>query len=425
MSEWKKVKFFSLFSEPTKNGIYKTKEFHGKGAKIINMGEVFAYSFLGNQEMNRVDINDKERASFLVKNGDLLFARRSLIESGAGKCSIVTNIEEETTFESSIIRVRLNEKVAMPLYYMYWMRSLAGRTAVNGIVNGVNVKGIRATDLQNIEVDCPPLHIQQRIATILSRYDTLIENYQKQIKLLEEAAQRLYKECFVDLRFPGHENSKIVDGVPEGWEKKMVGDLLCMHMNGGWGKDSSTGSNVIQAPVIRGTDIDKIKGGFFDDLPIRFHTEKDIYNKHLEVNDIILELSNGNINNVGRTLRIDDNLLKQYGKHVICASFCKFLRPIDYRISIILFSEFQDMQNGSRMQKFKKNGANGINNFDFQEFLKHVVIVPPVSFTIKELEIIQKSISDYRVQIRLLIEARDRLLPKLMNGEISAIGEMA
>jgi len=196
-------------------------------------------------------------------------------------------------------------------------------------------------------------------------------------------------------------------------------------MNGGWGKDSSTGLNVIQAPVIRGTDIDKIKGGFFDDLPIRFHTEKDIYNKHLEVNDIILELSNGNINNVGRTLRIDDNLLKQYGKHVICASFCKFLRPIDYRISIILFSEFQDMQNGSRMQKFKKNGANGINNFDFQEFLKHVVIVPPVSFTIKELEIIQKSISDYRVQIRLLTEARDRLLSKLMNSEISAIGEMA
>ena len=68
--------------------------------------------------------------------------------------------------------------------------------------------------------------IQKRIGAILSRYDSLIENYQKQIKLLEEAAQRLYKEWFVDLRFPGYENTKIVDGVPEGWEKKKVGDLL-------------------------------------------------------------------------------------------------------------------------------------------------------------------------------------------------------
>ena len=67
--------------------------------------------------------------------------------------------------------------------------------------------------------------IQKRIGAILSRYDSLIENYQKQIKLLEEAAQRLYKEWFIDLRFPGHENTKIVDGVPEGWEKKLVSSL--------------------------------------------------------------------------------------------------------------------------------------------------------------------------------------------------------
>ena len=70
------------------------------------------------------------------------------------------------------------------------------------------------------------INIQKRIGVILSRYDSLIENYQKQIKLLEEAAQRLYKEWFVDLHFPGHENTKIVDGVPEGWEKKNLVDLV-------------------------------------------------------------------------------------------------------------------------------------------------------------------------------------------------------
>ena len=87
-------------------------------------------------------------------------------------------------------------------------------------------------DLLNMEVELPPTKIQHRIATILSRYDSLIENYQKQIKLLEEAAQRLYKEWFVDLRFPGHDNTMIVDGVPEGWEKKKISDV-CETVGGG------------------------------------------------------------------------------------------------------------------------------------------------------------------------------------------------
>ena len=88
---------------------------------------------------------------------------------------------------------------------------------------------------------------QRRIAEILSRYDSLIENYQKQIKLLEESAQRLYKEWFVDLRFPGHENTKIVDGVPEGWSymkikdryKTVLGGTPSRSINNYWGGDIS------------------------------------------------------------------------------------------------------------------------------------------------------------------------------------------
>ena len=92
--------------------------------------------------------------------------------------------------------------------------------------------------LSTIKFPCPPLEVQNRIATILSRYDSLIENYQKQIKLLEEAAQRLYKEWFVDLRFPGHENTKIVDGVPEGWERKRLNNLV--NLQSGYAFKSST-----------------------------------------------------------------------------------------------------------------------------------------------------------------------------------------
>ena len=85
---------------------------------------------------------------------------------------------------------------------------------------------MNAAIIKSMEIKLPPLKTQRYIADILSSYDNLIENNQKQIKLLEEATQRLYKEWFVDLRFPGHENTKIVDGLPEGWQYEKLGDLV-------------------------------------------------------------------------------------------------------------------------------------------------------------------------------------------------------
>lgn len=79
--------------------------------------------------------------------------------------------------------------------------------------------------IKNLEISLPPLSTQKRIADILSAYDNLIENNQKQIKLLEEAAQRLYKQWFIDLKFPGHETTPIVNGLPEGWKKEKLVDL--------------------------------------------------------------------------------------------------------------------------------------------------------------------------------------------------------
>ncbi len=92
--------------------------------------------------------------------------------------------------------------------------------------NGGAQPNLNAGLIKNLEISLPPLTTQKRIADILSAYDNLIENNQKQIKLLEEAAQRLYKQWFIDLRFPGHETTKIVDGLPEGWRKEIVGNLI-------------------------------------------------------------------------------------------------------------------------------------------------------------------------------------------------------
>ena len=92
--------------------------------------------------------------------------------------------------------------------------------------NGATVAHVNLPTIRNLAIDLSDISIQNKIADTLSRYDSLIENYQKQIKLLEEAAQRLYKEWFVDLRFPGYENTPVVDGVPEGWEKKKLINIV-------------------------------------------------------------------------------------------------------------------------------------------------------------------------------------------------------
>ena len=111
-------------------------------------------------------------------------------------------------------------------FLYYWFQSYEGRKKFEALAKGTAQKAVPISGIKTLEIELPSLKSQKRIADILSAYDDLIENNQKQIKLLEEAAQRLYKEWFVDLRFPGHENTKIVDGVPEGWNWCKLEDAI-------------------------------------------------------------------------------------------------------------------------------------------------------------------------------------------------------
>jgi len=198
----------------------------------VNMGELFAYDFVGQQDMKRVELNEKELVRDTLKDGDILFGRRSLVESGAGKSSIVKNLNEPTTYESSVIRLRLNKKHSNPYFYYYWLLSPSGKGAIASIVTGANVKGIKSSDLKNIVVPTPTLPTQNKIVGILSAYDDLIENNLKRIKLLEEMAQITYEEWFVRLRFPGYESIPInpETGLPEGWSKTRLGEMCTLTM---------------------------------------------------------------------------------------------------------------------------------------------------------------------------------------------------
>lgn len=222
---WSEKVFEDLYSVPSRNGVYKPKDAHGTGTKIVNMGELFGNEFVGNQEMSRLLMSEEELTRSGLEEADLLFGRRSLIEAGAGKCSIVRDLSEPTTFESSIIRVRLNRSICNPLFYYYWFKSPAGRGKMRSIVTGTNVKGIRGSDLGKLRVIFPNKDQQSQIVASIAPYDDLIKNNKRRIALLEESAQMLYREWFVHFRFPGHEHIKIVDGIPEGWTKRPLVEL--------------------------------------------------------------------------------------------------------------------------------------------------------------------------------------------------------
>ena len=221
---WDSIRFGNLYSEDSRNGLTKPSKVRGSGYKMINMGELFANDRIYDIPMELVPLKDSEKKNAKVEKGDLLFARQSLVLEGAGKCCIVMDVSSLTVFESHLIRVRLDKTKANPLFYYYYFKSPF--SPVSTIVSQCAQAGIRGSDLQELDVSFPPLPVQDRIASILTKYDELIENNQKQIKLLKEAAQRIYKEWFVDLRFPGHENTEILDGIPAGWRIEEVGKLI-------------------------------------------------------------------------------------------------------------------------------------------------------------------------------------------------------
>lgn len=181
--------------------------------------------------MNQLDFSDtmfvpKEYYQSLdekrkVRKGDVLY-------SVVGSFGIPVLIKEERpfVFQRHIAILRPKEDIVDSGFLFYTMLSRDFYAKADAVAIGAAQRTVSLGSLRNIKIDVPSLESQKYIADILSAYDDLIENNQKQIKLLEEAAQRLYKEWFVDLRFPGHENTEIVDGVPEGWIKEEIGKII-------------------------------------------------------------------------------------------------------------------------------------------------------------------------------------------------------
>ena len=243
---WSETPFSSVLSSPVRNGIYKTKEFHGSGVKIVNMGELFANPRLGAIPMRRVNLSKSEQRRFSVQAGDLIFARRSLVAEGAGRCCVILETDELTAFESSIIRARPDPTISDSLFLYYYFNSPQGLHSLDTIRRQVAVAGITGTDLSQLPVPLPALPEQRAIANILGTLDDKIELNRRMNQTLEAMASAIFQDWFVDFgpvraKLEGQEPylpselwdlfpDELVDSelgeIPEGWEVGELGEII-------------------------------------------------------------------------------------------------------------------------------------------------------------------------------------------------------
>lgn len=175
-------------------------------------------AFVPEEYYNRLDAKRK------VAAGDILY-------SVVGSFGIPVLIQKQTplVFQRHIAILKPNETIVDPRFLYYTMLSREFYAKADAVAIGAAQRTISLSALRNIKISLPELSVQYKIAETLSAYDNLIENNQKQIKLLEEAAQRLYQEWFVDLHFPGYEDTQVVDGVPEGWHIGTIQEIVEYH----------------------------------------------------------------------------------------------------------------------------------------------------------------------------------------------------
>ena len=407
MSEWKCYKLNEISS--LSNGINFDKSAYTSGVKLIGVSDFKNRIHPDYDSLQEVDSKVVKSGDYLEK-GDIVFVRSNGNKELVGRCMIIDR-DIPVTYSGFCIKLHLKDKKRFdPVFFNYLFKTRQFKKSMTGTAVGANIQNLSQSRLGSCEVSVPDIETQKRIAIILSRYDSLIENHQKQIKLLEEAAQRLYKEWFVDLHFPGHENTNIVDGVPEGWEKKKLCELFSFVR----GKSYTSKELSDEGTIMVNLKNIQSFGGYKSDVEKHFiGTFKE--EQTLMKGDLIMGVTDMTQERrlVGSVALIPD--FKE------TATFSMdLIKLISFKLPNIYLYCAMRYGDVSRQIAPLANGVNvlhlkpeAISNIEMV-VASDSIIEKFVSYTSKTIE----SILSLQSQLRLLTEARDRLLPKLMSGEI-------
>jgi type I restriction enzyme, S subunit len=350
----------------------------------------------------------------LASRGDIIFTQRGTL----GQVAIIPDGSQFDTYVISQSQMKLSvdpQRADVRFIYYYF----SSRDAIRKIINQNSSSGvphINLTTLRNFLVPVPALREQQRIADILSACDDLIENNRRRIALLEEAARMLYREWFVRFRFPGHEHLKIFEGLPKGWDIKPLFDLC---RSGDGIQTGPFGSQLHQSdyadvgvPVVMPTDLIgfRVESDGIARIPEEL---ADRLGRHrMEIGDTVY----GRRGDIGRRAFIGR---RQAGW--LCGTGCLRIRPDPTKITPrYLFETLGSRQTAG----FIANQAKGSTmlNLSAGALRRVPILYPPAQLQrlfVEQIEAMFELIESLSEQNQKLAEARDLLLPRLMNGEIA------
>lgn len=376
-TDWKKVKLQDI-CESISDGDHLPPPKAEKGIPFVTISNIKNNQFdftntMFVPELYYEKLDNKRKA----KIGDILYS----VVGSFGIPVLIKN-NEKIVFQRHIAILR-PEKIDSHFLF-YTMLSKAFYAKANAVAIGAAQRTVSLTALRNIEISLPPLETQQKIASILSAYDDLIENNRKQIKLLEEAAQRLYKEWFVDLRFPGYENVAIVDGVPEGWRIEQLGSLLPIVTGK---KDANFGTKDGMYPFFTCSQ-EPIKAPSYS----------------FDANAILLA-GNGDLN-----VKIFRGKFEAYQRTYV-------LVPNEQEHLFICYRTVQD-----NLRKLIHGASGSTIKFITKGMIENIDVIIPqdeilIKFNILSDNILKK-MEKLQRQIYLSQQARDKLLPRLMSGDM-------
>lgn len=351
--------------KPTDSG-YKLVT--GKHIKNGQIDPSDAY-FISEDDYNKIN----ERS--LVEKWDVLMSMIGTV----GEVAVVKDVPDYAIKNVALFKCGGSELKGR--WLSYYLRTPFAKGHMSGNQKGSSQQFLSLKQLRELPVPVVEERKMLRIIDILSAYDDLIENNQKQIKLLEEAAQRLYKEWFIDLRFPGYENTPINDGIPEGWEKKTVTDLLEVK----YGKDHKALADGIIPVYGSGGIMRRVK-------PILYSGES------------VLIPRKGSLNNIlyvtGDFWTID----------TIFYSIPRIPHVAKYMFLFL-----------SQLDMYSYNIGAAVPSMTVK-ILEGISVLCPSALTLKRFEDAVKPFFEKKQLLELqnekAIKARDCLLPKLMSGEI-------
>ena len=351
------------------------------------------------EDLPLMKFEESEQERYELKYGDLV-----ICEGGEpGRCAIWKEQIPNMKIQKALHRVRVHD--CLDYRYLFYWFLLAGKTGeLDQYFTGATIKHMPGQKLKEVVIDKPPLEIQHRIADILSAYDDLIENNQKQIKLLEEAAQRLYKEWFVDLRFPGHENTEIVDGVPEGWSVYPFSSKVDI-MSGGTPKTSIPDYYNGKIPFYTPKDSD---GAFFAYKTQMNITEGGLKNcnSRLYPPKTVIITARGT---VGKTTI----LAVPMAMNQSCYALKMKENDAPYYLFFALNNEIKALQTMANGGVFNTIIGKTFDSINIQ------IPKDPLIYGFEEtVRPFMEQIKNKLQANSKLVEARDRLLLKMMNGEV-------